>query len=129
MKTTQGSALAEFQTRDPKNRLRIEERDDEVVIHAQADSLTEPQKSSFIRYLAAEGFIPAHYLWLNAPSPYSRCSVRWVIDAAETTASELSRAEKVLAILRRVGPVALFLIAWLVCVIGCLCLCKLCIWP
>jgi hypothetical protein len=129
MKTIQGAALAEFQTRDPANRLLIEAREDEVVIHATADSLSEAQKLSFVHYLAVEGFIPAQYLWLNAPSPYARCSVRWVIEAATMAAPTPTLAGRTLAVLRTALPLLLFFIAWLICVVGCLVLCKLCVWP
>ena len=61
--------------------LQVEVRDDDVVIRATRDSLTEERKASFIHELASEGFIPDDYLWY---SPYggrrTGRTILWKID-------------------------------------------------
>ena len=95
MKAIQGSPLAEFQIQNPANRLWIENADEEIVIHAEANNFTAGQKASFVHYLAVEGFIPAHYFWADLSSPYARHSVRWLVDpVSSTNGPERNRNER-----------------------------------
>ena len=55
--------------------VQVEEQDDIVVIRASRDSFSERRKLSFIRELAAEGFIADCFQW-------SRRGVRWLVDAS-----------------------------------------------
>jgi hypothetical protein len=55
--------------------VQVEEQDDTVVIRASRDSFSERHKLSFIRELAAEGFIADCFQW-------SCRGVRWLVDAS-----------------------------------------------
>jgi hypothetical protein len=61
--------------------VRVEESAGEVTIRATADTFSNDRKVSFIRELAAEGFIPDTYRWfsLTGPETYAR-GVRWLVD-------------------------------------------------
>jgi hypothetical protein len=60
--------------------LRVEEAEDSVVIRATRDSFSYSRKSSFIRELAAEGFIPDSYKWFSQAGPDTFMGVRWLVD-------------------------------------------------
>jgi hypothetical protein len=61
----------------------VENRPDEVVIHATRATFSEERKAYFIRELAAEGFIPVDYKWFGENSPFSgNPVVRWLVDCS-----------------------------------------------
>jgi hypothetical protein len=76
MKTRSGCNRS-FQFTFPKlgTFIEVEDRDDTVVIRASRDSFSEQRKLSFIRELAAEGFIADCFQW-------SCQGVRWLVDAS-----------------------------------------------
>jgi hypothetical protein len=61
--------------------VRVEESAGNVTIRATADTFSNDRKVSFIRELAAEGFIPDNYRWfsLTGPETYTR-GVCWLVD-------------------------------------------------
>jgi hypothetical protein len=71
----------EFQFPDVDTRILVEDLEDGVVIRASRDSFSERRKLSFIRELAAEGFIADCFLW-------SCRGVRWLVDASCAKATE-----------------------------------------
>jgi len=59
----------------------VENRPDEVVVHATRATFSEERKTCFIRELAAEGFIPDSYRWFhNGSSFLCHSTVRWLVD-------------------------------------------------
>jgi hypothetical protein len=66
----------------PENRLRIENFADCVVVRSARRNLSANEKSSFIRYLAAEGFIPDRYQWLGNPDAEFHSGLKWAADAS-----------------------------------------------
>ena len=64
---------------------------DEVEIRATRDTFGEQGKRRFIRQLAAEGFIPDHYRWFNAPGPIPAEGVQWRVDYTWLRLSEEAR--------------------------------------
>ena len=58
--------------------VEVEPALDGVVIRASRDTFSAERKASFIRELAAEGFIDAGDRWAPVPGP----RVRWLVDAA-----------------------------------------------
>jgi hypothetical protein len=74
--------VSEFLTRRPENYLRVENKQNGVVIRMIQNNFTPARMSAFVRYLAAEGFIPEHYRWFSDPDSGSGLSVRWVHDSS-----------------------------------------------
>ena len=62
--------------------IQVEETGDAVVIRASRDTFSESRRQRFVRELAAEGFIPDRYQWLNSSAPGTDGSVRWLVDAS-----------------------------------------------
>src|SRR5512141_94968 len=61
----------------------VENRSDEVLIHATRATFSEERKAYFIRELAAEGFIPVDYKWFSDRSSFSgNPVVRWLVDCS-----------------------------------------------
>jgi hypothetical protein len=61
--------------------LVVEVRGDEAIIHASRDSFSAQRKSSFIRELAAEGFIADEHRWYALDSYHSGHSgITWTVD-------------------------------------------------
>ena len=58
----------------------VETRDDAVVIRATRDTFSEQRKESFIRELAAEGFIPDECHWFSGVGGAAVARVRWLVD-------------------------------------------------
>jgi hypothetical protein len=61
--------------------LEVQEFDDHVEVRATRDPLSEEQKRAFIRGIADEGFISAHYR--SSPigrGPTTTHSIHWIID-------------------------------------------------
>ena len=65
---------------DLDNHLLVENHGDGVVIHASRDNVPERRKASFIRHLAAEGYVPDRYEWFGEPQAEPYAGVRWVVD-------------------------------------------------
>ena len=97
----------------PDNLVSIENHEDSVVIRAVRDNFSPREKSFFIRYLAAEGYIPASYQWFADPE--SECSSRlsWLVDSAKLPAHH-SHKKALRQILCLIGWVSL---VWLVLMI------------
>ena len=64
----------------PENLLLIENHANEVVIRAARDNFSSRQKSFFIRYLAAEGYIPEKYQSVVSSQSGVEPRVKWLID-------------------------------------------------
>jgi hypothetical protein len=64
------------------NQVRIENYADSVCIRAARDNLSSRQKLFFIRYFAAEGYIPAHYQWFGDPDAGCFSGLTWTVDNA-----------------------------------------------
>jgi len=61
----------------------VENRPDEVLIHATRATFSEERKAYFIRELAAEGFIPVDYKWFGERSSFSgNPVVQWLVDCS-----------------------------------------------
>ncbi|MDB6022192.1 MAG: hypothetical protein JWQ04_2049 [Pedosphaera sp.] len=70
---------AEFTYHRPQNNIRMENREDGVVIRAARNNFSPRRKQLFIQEMAAEGFIPDHLQWL--PSETGEWpGVTWIID-------------------------------------------------
>jgi hypothetical protein len=71
----------EFYFPDVDTLLQVaEEPEGAVVIRATRDSFSDRRKSNFIRELAAEGFIPDSYRWLDRDAAPVAPGVRWLVD-------------------------------------------------
>jgi hypothetical protein len=70
----------EFYFPDVDTLLQVEETEGAVVIRATRDSFSDRRKASFIRELAAEGFIPDSYSWLARDAAPSTLGIRWLVD-------------------------------------------------
>ena len=70
----------EFHFPDLDNSVLVETSEDSVTIRAVRDNFSERRKRTFIRHLAAEGFIPDHYRWFCGTEDCS--SVKWVRDCS-----------------------------------------------
>jgi hypothetical protein len=72
----------EFSIARPDNCISVEQQDERVVIRATRDNFSQREKSFFIRYLAAEGYIPAAYQWFaESDLEWSSC-LSWIVDSA-----------------------------------------------
>jgi len=69
-----------FSSAHPENLLVIENRPRTVIIQAERDNFSPPQKAYLIRYLAAEGFIPDRYQWFVDPQITHQSGVEWIIE-------------------------------------------------
>jgi hypothetical protein len=67
---------------DLDNHLLIENSEGGVVISATRDNVSDKRKTFFIRYLAAEGYIPDRYEWFPEPSEDGFFGVKWIARAA-----------------------------------------------
>jgi len=95
---------------NPENRLRIETQGGGIVIHSARDDFSPREKSLFIRYLAAEGFIPERYEWLADPETAQLCGLTWLVDSSLIT----QKSERHLKALRQIVRVILCaLLFWL----------------
>ena len=91
--------------------IEVETNADRVIVRATRDRFSEPRKRSFIRQIAAEGFIPAEYEWAPIRSVPAEGAVQWMVDI-----SWLKLTEAILAPSRRfmsqllVGGVVMWLV-------------------
>src|SRR5581483_2600426 len=72
----------EFSSSNRENDILVENHPDGVVVHAARANISPRQKSYLIRHLAAEGFIPERYRWVDPSQPESGSGLRWVVDAS-----------------------------------------------
>jgi hypothetical protein len=82
MKTEDGVA-SHFEFAFPRldTLLLVEVADGAVTIRATRDTFSPQRKACFIRELAAEGFIPEEFRWLQLEEPQSfHRGVRWLVD-------------------------------------------------
>jgi hypothetical protein len=64
----------------PENRLLIENHSASVIIRAAQDNFSPREKAFFIRYLAAEGYIPQSYEWFADSETAHFSGLTWVVD-------------------------------------------------
>jgi|SRR6516165_10449651 hypothetical protein len=64
----------------PENQFLIENHADGVRIQAARDNLSAQQKLFFVRYLAAEGYIPERYQWFADPQSGAYSGLEWNVD-------------------------------------------------
>jgi hypothetical protein len=64
-----------------ENQFVIENQTDGVHIRAARDNLSPREKLFFMRYLAAEGYIPERYLWFADTNAEWYSGLRWTVDA------------------------------------------------
>jgi hypothetical protein len=62
---------SELSLQRPENLIEVENSDGSVIIRAARDNFSERRKEFFIRYLAAEGFIPGDF---------EKYAIIWAID-------------------------------------------------
>ena len=89
----------EFNFPHVDTRLQVEERGGEVTIRATRDTFSTQRKISFIRELAAEGFIPDDFMWLaiaDADAPGR--GVVWLVDSSwlKLDENDIARARRIL---------------------------------
>jgi hypothetical protein len=70
----------ELSLQNPKNLILVENNDDGVIIRAARDNFSERGKASFIRYLAAEGFISEDFQTFPKSASGSSTSIIWAVD-------------------------------------------------
>ena len=81
----------EFYFRDLDTLVQVETPDpDTVIVRATRNTFSERRKVSFIRELAAEGFIPDGCQWYPLPAGMPR--IRWVVDVSWLRLSETARS-------------------------------------
>ena len=73
-------ARVELSLRRPHNRLVIENRADGVLIHAARDNFSPRARTCFVRYLAAEGYIPARYEWVAEIEKGGCSGLKWTVE-------------------------------------------------
>ncbi len=92
----------EFYFRDVDTYLQVENTDPEaVVVRATRNTFSERRKISFIRQLAAEGFIPDGCQWYPLPAGMPR--IRWVIDVSWLRMSESAKSRSRRLVVSLVG--------------------------
>ena len=102
----------EFYRHQPYNLLLVEVGADGIIIRAALDNFSDSQKSSFIRELAAEGFIPDQYQWLCNTSANGCADVKWIIDRSWLGATPaLMRKKSTPWVLGMFGTAALLFLA------------------
>jgi hypothetical protein len=85
------SRCFEFYFRDVDTLVQVENPDAEtVIVRATRNTFSERRKVSFIRELAAEGFIPDGCQWYPLPAGMPR--VHWVIDVSWLRLSETAKS-------------------------------------
>jgi hypothetical protein len=70
----------QFSLSHPQNFLLIENQGDKVIIRAARDNLSPGAKVCFVRYLAAEGYIPGKYQWLVDNGAQFNSGLSWLFD-------------------------------------------------
>jgi len=82
---------------NPENFIQIENSDDHVVIRAARDNFNERERISFIRYLAAEGFISDEFGSFGKSGRLGT-SITWIVDGNQPkpTPAYLQRIDRFL---------------------------------
>jgi hypothetical protein len=75
----------------PQNRLLIENHAGSIVIRAAQDNFSLREKTFFIRYLAAEGYIPQRYEWFADAETVPFSGLTWLVDSSWLKQSEPQR--------------------------------------
>ena len=83
----------EFYFHDRDTLVQVESSARTVVVRASRDTFSEQRKSSFVRELAAEGFIPDGYQWFSLAGPDSYLGVRWLVDISWLELPEIVLAQ------------------------------------
>jgi hypothetical protein len=68
---------------DLDNYLRVESSAEGVVIRATRDNLSDRRKTTFVRHLAAQGYIPERYRWFSEPAGEGYLGVKWMTGVPE----------------------------------------------
>ena len=88
--------------------VRVEESAGEVTIRATAYTFSRRRKISFIRELAAEGFIPDEYQWSSMSETGSDFhGIRWLVDNSWLKIDEALNARNHRVVRRLIVPVTL----------------------
>jgi len=81
--TTAGvSGKIELYHRVLDNLVQVKNCDNSVVVRLMRDNSPTAAKTSFIKHLALEGFIPDRYQWYSGSSDCPALDVKWVIDGS-----------------------------------------------
>jgi len=93
--------------------LLVEVEGSDVTIRATRDTFSSRRKASFVRELAAEGFIPGECQWRGLTGPgRHHPGVRWLVDPSWLSIDEAAVAQTQRTALQLCGVAALLL--WLV---------------
>lgn len=95
----------------PDNHFRIENHRDGVCIRAARDDLSEKEKLLFVRYLAAEGYIPDLYQWFSGPMAGCYSGLEWIVDTSRNTSTDRARHMALRQIVRVLWCAALLWLA------------------
>jgi hypothetical protein len=68
---------------DLDNHVLIETGAEGVVIRATRDNMSDRRKATFIRHLAAQGYIPERYRWFSEPAGDAYFGVKWMAGVSE----------------------------------------------
>lgn len=77
-----GGLCYEFYFPEVDVHVRVENYSREVVVRATSANFSERRKTVFIRHLADEGFIPAHFRWLAESCSSGFSGIRWMVDTS-----------------------------------------------
>lgn len=116
MKTTTKVSRFEFSFPQLDTLVQVEESEGKVVIRATRDTFTEGRRASFIRELAAEGFIPDQYRWTLLASYRGESGIRWLIDHSWLKLNEamVARTRRFMVrLLLGAGALWLLMMTWL----------------
>jgi hypothetical protein len=80
MRTKLAPRRFEFVKEAPENRILVESGDDGVLVRASRNNFSSRRKCSFIREIAAEGFVPDYLQTLTESEMDGREGVRWIVD-------------------------------------------------
>lgn len=64
------------------NLVQVKNCGSNVVVRLTRDNFSAAAKTSFVRHLALEGFIPDRYQWYSGSPDCAALDVKWVIDGA-----------------------------------------------
>jgi hypothetical protein len=64
------------------NLLQVRNCGASVEVRLTRDNFSAPAKTSFIRHLALEGFIPDRYQWYSESADCAALDVKWVVDGS-----------------------------------------------
>jgi hypothetical protein len=97
----------------PENLVLVENQDGAVVIRTVREDFSPQEKEFWVRYLAAEGYIPEFYQWSGEPdSEWSR-GLTWIAGGGGLRAKELQN-KALRDVLRLLGCAGLVWLALMV---------------